>query len=230
MIRNIRNEIFEKEMKKYGKNISPDKVNEEIYARLFRLGNFRKESEIDDQFISTSLQAYVSTLDKTRIKTSEEYLKEVNDARTNLLVGSKGYMPPELYISLSKRRQLSMEKEKEPTVALKRILRPESDPPACVLEHNDLNELISKTYLKYMYNPEQLHSCRHLIEHKIISGETIDLPTAKHLRQIDNDLYQLYMDTSMMNNPHAFGVKRKSRKMFRKSRKINRKSKYVKKY
>ena len=82
-----------------------------------------------------------------------------------------------------------------------------------------------------MYDPEELHSCRHLIKHKINSGETIDARNARFLRQIDVELYNLYITKRIMYNPLAFGVKkRKSRKMFRKSRKMNRKSKYVKKY
>jgi hypothetical protein len=175
-----------------------------------------------------TLEAYISSLDRKRIKTSEEYLKEINDAPINLLVGTPGYMPPEFYVSVSERTRIN--NEKEPAVASTRTLHSRSDPPACNLGNINLDELISETYLKYMYNPDQLHSCRHLIRHKINSGETIDKSTVKHLKQIDNHLYKLYISKRKSYNPMALGVKQKSRKMNRKTRKMNRKTKYVKKY
>jgi len=59
----------------------------------------------------------------------------------------------------------------------------------------------------------------------------MDTSSAKHLKQIDNDLYRLYIATRTSYNPMALGVKKRKSRKVRKSRKINRrKSKYVKKY
>lgn len=55
--------------------------------------------------------------------------------------------------------------------------------------------------------------------------------SAKHLKQIDNDLYRLYIAKRVSYNPMALGVKKRKSRKVRKSMKINRrKSKYVKKY
>jgi hypothetical protein len=207
----------------------PARINRLIYERIFipiRGGG-------DELLNIATLTSYIKTLDKTRIKTAEEYLQEVNDAPVNLLIGTRGYMPPEMYVSLAKQRQLDdMETRVDRLVARNRTLHSNSEPSECELSHLNLNDLISNVYLKYMYNPEQLHSCRHLIRHKINSGERIDTPSLKHLRQIDNDLYQLYIAKRVLYNPMtALGVKKRKSRKVQKSRKINRrKSKYVKKY
>ena len=187
------------------------RINGKIYNQIF----IPSADSMDYSFIIASLRAYIATLDKTRIKSSKEYFDEVNNAPVNLYIGSRGYMPPEMYLSVDNRNQLIIDELVERPVARNRTLHSNSDPSECELSHLNLNDLISEMYLKYMYNPEQLHSCRHLIKRKINSGETMDTLSAKHLKQIDNDLYRLYIAKRVSYNPMtALGVKKsKSRKV-----------------
>jgi hypothetical protein len=211
----------------------PARINRLIYAQIFPI---KKEYT---PLNKTMLKAYISGLDKTTIKSAGEYLKEVNDAPVNALLGTPMYMPPEMNFSVDElARQRNLEHTDEPIVATIHPLVPSSSPGVCDLENENLtlNDLISIVYLKYMYNSVQLQNCRDLIESKIMLGEQIDnITTIEHLKQIDHKLYEIYVD---MNTKGGRFKKRKSRKMVRKSKlnrksksKLNRKkSKYVKKH
>ena len=199
-------------------NPAPARINRLIYAQIFPIN---KEYS---PLIKAMLKTYISGLDKTRIKRAGEYLKEVDGAPVNVLLGTPMYMPPEMHYNKSElTRQRDLDHTVEPLVAT-------NHPLVCKLEDENLslNDLISRVYLKYMYNSAQLHNCRHLIKCKIMLGEQIDETTMEHLNQIDEELYELYMIT----NYGGRLKKRKSRKMVRKTKsKLNRKkSKYVKKY
>lgn len=206
----ITNEINNDE-ELYTKKGRPERVNREIYNKLF----IPIRGRGDESFNIANLNSYTKKLDNTRIKTKEEYLKEVNDAPINLLMGTTGYMPPEMYLGVDDKQRHIDKNSFDHPIARNRTLHSNSEHSECELSHLNLNELISKMYLKYMYNQEQLHSCRHLIKQRIIQNEKINASSAKHLKQIDNDLYLLYIAKRKSYNPMALGLKK------RKSMKIN---------
>ena len=141
-IQQIINQVLKEDDELYARP-EPARINRLIYERIFipiRDGG-------DELFNIANLTLYIKSLDKTRIKSAEEYLKEVNDAPVNLLIGTRGYMPPEMYVSLDKQRQLDdMETRVDRLVARNRTLHLNSEPSECELGHLNLNDLISNVY------------------------------------------------------------------------------------
>jgi hypothetical protein len=211
-----------------------ERVNRIIYNKLFEpyitdINKPENKEHGDNEYVMSRLNAHIKSLDKTRIKSPIEYFNEVNNSPINLLMGSRGYMPPEYYVGADTKTQFINEDNDERPLAINKVLQ-------CNLENENLNlsDLISKVYLKYMYSQDQLHNCRHLIKQKINLGETMNASSATHLKQIDTELYRLYISKRELYNPMtkmALGIKKRKSRKDRKSRKINRrKSKYVKKY
>jgi len=190
-IEKIVNEELEK-----NEDDNPVSVNTEIYNRLFSEHLNKKQPDFKDQIKyhehslkQAILRKHISELDKTRIKQPQEYYDDVNKLPVVIDAGSVGYAAPDVYIS----RYYGKNKD---TNIMAPILPLGSSPEGnCKLKTNTpLNDLISNTYIKFMYNKLDLDNCRHLIKFKINDRQKAGEDSLRVLRDVDPELYELYVE------------------------------------
>ncbi len=182
---------------------------------------------------------YLSDLDKTRIKTPEEYYTELINAPLYTRNGSVGYFGPERL--LSKHEMAQMDKKttknyeevaKNPLNTTEHIIAPikplyMAPEGECNFDvDTPINDLVSVTYLKHMYNRPLLNSCRYLIKTKIIHGEVLTEENIRFLSRIDKYLYKIYLKR---NNLAAKIIKRKKTNAKRNKKTKARRNKKTKK-
>ena len=205
-INNVNKEIYDKLTEEYKtKNIKHPKIYDDaVKDSSHPLHNeyltFLKELPLHTNLRKQLLESYVKTLDKSRIKTPEEYYQEIKDAPIYIVSGTNSYTAPEGHASLTDRQaKLNFDhyeydkllKDKLTTTVSKRT----GPPQKCSLEEKNLSldELISTSYAKYTYNQPELDNCRHFIVQRLSSGEQFQDPeTESFLRTIDPALYDTY--------------------------------------
>jgi hypothetical protein len=200
-------------------------INNEIYSTIFQdvildHGNAKYQSNID-------ISNYISNLDKTRIKSPEEYYDDFMNAPIYLKNGTFRYFAPELFVSKKtfeekQNRKINPLQTEEHIVAPINPLYVDTQDECNFNINTPLNELISLTYLKHMYNRPLLDSCRSLIKFKIIhENEILNKEDIFFLSKIDNYLYRIYLEK---HNLFVGGIKQHNKKTKR-NKKRNKKTK-----
>lgn len=205
-IEQIVNKVLKEEDELYDKR-NPERVNREIYKNMFKNDLSRYRLDADISMKTGILNHYISNLDKTIIKTPKQYYAEYKNAPIHTSHGSTGYIAPELFVSkayLEEKYDTNKLKYKEikknPHKTNEHIFAPinplyEDPEDECNFDVNTpINELVSHTYLKHMYNRPLLDSCRYLIKTKIINGEILSQENVLFLSEIDRYLYRIYLE------------------------------------
>jgi hypothetical protein len=203
--------------------INSEKVNKEIYSNLINEYEYKNIQELNKEYKNVKnnkldplygeylgflqrlqvrkrlLEKYVKTLDKSRIKTPEEYYQEIEDAPIYNVMGTFGFAAPETHATLSERESQYNFDENAYDNLLKNKLTTTmvntGPQKKCDLEEKNLSldDLISITYAKYTYNQPKLDNCRDFILQRLSRGEKIQNPeTERFLQGIDPALYDTY--------------------------------------
>ena len=235
-ITQIVNKALEEEDEAYSRR-NPERVNRDIYQNIYKnaLNKFRSDADISIK--RGLLNHYVLNLDKTRIKTPEEYHNEYMNSPIYIPKGSIGYVAPDLFtnaLHINSRNQRKRElyrinETDEHIIAPINPLYVDTQ-DECNFDINmPLDELVSLTYLKHMYNRPMLDSCRSLIKFKIIHGEMLRQENILFLSKIDKYLYRIYLERHNIAAKNAKTRAKKTKAKRNKKTKVRRNKKTQKK-
>jgi hypothetical protein len=219
-ITQIINKALEEEDDAYSKR-NPTRVNRYIYKNIYKnvLNKFTDDTDISVKRVL--LHNYVLNLDKTRIKTPEEYYNELTNSPIYIPKGSIGYVAPEFFTTKSKIDAKTQRKNElyrtyqtdEHIIAPINPLYVDTQDECNFDINTPLHKLISLTYLKHMYNRPLLDSCRSLIKFKIIyENEILNDKDRLFLSKIDNYLYRIYLEKHNLAAKNVKRMKTKARR------------------
>lgn len=218
---------------KSNKKWSNLEINNEIHRKIYEDVILYRNT-----YKNVDISNYISNLDKTRIKTPEEYYSEfMNAPFYNIRNGTPLYSAPERFMSKYKMDKMEKNKNKKfeavkinPSDTTEHIIAPikplyEDTQDECNYDINmPLDEMVSLTYLKHMYNRPLLDSCRSLIKFKIIHGEMLSQENILFLSKIDKYLYRIYLER---HNLAAKNIKTKARRNKKTKARRNKKTKKI---